>query len=812
MGLSGGPPADPAGGLPRPAYARSDPAGAEARSFAKEAFGRNGSWTAVARSASPWNILLISLDTTRRDRLSCYGFTRPTSPNLDRLAQDGILFENPVSPIPVTLPAHASMFTGLYPFQHGVRNNGFYVAPDSLVTLAELLRDRGYATGAVLASFTLERRFGLAQGFGEYEDRFGNQGTRGVLDLAQRPAAEITPLALAWVDAHRDRPFFLFAHYFDPHAPYRPPEPFRSSFAGDLYAGEIAAMDAAIGELIEGLRSRGLLEQTVVLVAGDHGEGLGDHGEQTHTTFIYQSTQSVPLLARFPRAAPFDGAKWRARRVRELVSLVDLMPTAWNALGFPREDLPLSAGRSLLPVILGEDAGHPWVYCETLVPDLEYGASELRGLITADGWKYIRAPRAELYNLTADPGEETNRFGQDGERERRMESDLAALLQAEPGGGAAARAVDRETLERLRSLGYIGGGATGATGSPKPDPKDLRWVQRFVAQAEAMTAMFQPAEALRLVDSVLAVYPGTRVALRDRASFLHSLERNVEAVRAYDLALQNCGDCPEESQLRQDRAIAASAAGQHDLALREVRELIGRQPQGAGLHQLLGEILQATGDTTGARRAFEDESRLFPGDPLPHLAIGRLALSRNRTAEAESAFRRAIVAHPNSADAIVTLSDLLSQTKRMEEAELLVDRALALQPAHPQGNAQKGYICSATRRYDLAVQHYTRALESRPKHAATLANLGAVYLNSGQKDKAFATLQACLETGEAPQSAYANLGICHAERGDLRQAVALWEKGLKLDPKSDAAAAIQQNLARARGLMEGAPKAPGSGK
>jgi arylsulfatase A-like enzyme len=419
-----------------------------------------------------------------------------------------VLFEDAHTPVPVTLAAHTTMLTGQYPFAHGVRNNGSYILGPEAVTLPELLKKKGYATGAVIGAFPLDARFGLNQGFDAYDDRFPAESVLREGDTAQRPAAEVSRLALAWVDQHQTGPFFLWCHYFDAHAPHQPIEPYKSRFPGDAYAAEIAAMDAGVGALLDGLRSRGLLDKTVILVAGDHGEGLDEHGEHTHTTFIYETTQRVPLLLRLPAQGPFSGRAWRGARVSGLVGLCDLLPTAWNALGFARAELPPGDGLSLLPVITNDSPAHSWLYHETLVPKLEYGASDLRGWQDAR-YKFIRAPQPELYDEQKDPHELKSIADREPERVQRMGASLDSLLRRDTVRPAAA--MDQETVEKLRRLGYLGGSnASGAAATV--EPKEVNRMMKALEDAETQAALFHPRRALAMLDSLLKAHPGTPVA------------------------------------------------------------------------------------------------------------------------------------------------------------------------------------------------------------------------------------------------------------------------------------------------------------
>lgn len=758
-------------------------------------------WTPAAPASPPLNLVLLSLDTTRQDYLSCYGFAKPTTPNLDRLAAEGILFLDATTPVPITLPAHTTMLTGLYPHEHGVRNNGSFIVPPEAQTLAELLKQQGYATGAVMGAFPLESRFGLNQGFDFYDDRFSSASAALEGEFTQRPAAEVTRIAREWI-AKQNGPFFLWAHYYDPHAPYRPVEPFASRFPGDAYSGEIAAMDAAIGDLVQELKTRGLYERTVIIVAADHGEGLGEHDERTHTIFIYATTQRIPFLVRLPASGPLGGSAWRGRKVDGLVSLIDLMPTAWNALGLPRASLPAMTGQSLLPLVQGQAKPREWVYHETLVPSLEYGASDLRGIETAD-WKYIRAPREELYNIRKDPKELKNLASKEKAQVRSMQAQLDQLLRNE--AGAAPGAVDPETAERLRSLGYLGGTGDLSGSGPKADPKDIAWVYESINQAQTLAAVRQNAAALRLVDSVLTAHPAAPLAKRLKGTYLTRLGRGAEAVRVYDDILKGCtGDCPDEARQRQERASALFTAGRAADALREVRALRANAPREQGLWMLEGEILESQKETAGARAAYAKEAELFPREPLPQVKLGNLELAAGRKTEAERAYRRALEANPRYTDALVMLADLLDTAGRGEEGQTYTDQAMASNPFHPGANLRRGIDLQRAGRRDEALKHYRTALEGEPGNAAILFQLGTLYREMQRNDDAARAYQQSIATGHAPQGAYSNLGVLHAMQGRLPEAVKLWEEGLRREPNGPAAEAIRSNLARAKSQSTGA--------
>ncbi|MHC4946302.1 MAG: sulfatase, partial [Planctomycetota bacterium] len=352
----------------------------------------------------PYNILLITIDTLRADRLGAYGYEKIETPVLDRLAEEGVLFKNAFTPTPLTLPAHTSLMTGTYPTFHGVRNNGIFHARSSLVTLAEVLKERGYATAAMIAAYVLDAEFGLDQGFDLYDDAIETiEGEESFFAYPERKAEEITRLAMRFLRKQGDRPFFLWAHYFDPHDRFEPPPRFARAYPGQPYDGEVAYVDEQIGVLMKLLDIRGLAEDTLVIVAGDHGEGLMDHGEANHGTLVYDTTIQVPLI--FHQADLFPSPS-----IQEApVSLLDIMPTLMDLLNIEASgDIQPMQGKSLVPLLADrQEAVHDALYFETLLPFFDYGWAGLRGIRNARV-KYIAAPSPELFDLQSDPEEARN--------------------------------------------------------------------------------------------------------------------------------------------------------------------------------------------------------------------------------------------------------------------------------------------------------------------------------------------------------------------------------------------------------------------
>jgi arylsulfatase A-like enzyme len=417
-------------------------------------------WHTHHLQAAPAGVVIITLDTTRADRLSAYGYMDVAMPHLDRLAAEGIVFDQATSVAPLTLPAHASLFTGLLPPAHRVHENGSLPLADSQVTLAEILQAQGFRTAGFVGSVVLDADRGLAQGFDHYS---GVAPSDGSPDRRQRRADEVISEATRWLDDIGEERFFLWAHLYDPHRPYDPPDPFRAM--QDPYVGEIAFVDSQIGRLVEALERQQLLDRTIVIVVGDHGESLGEHGERDHGIFVYESVLRVPFMLRAPNLAP--------RRVGEVARLPDVMPTVLELLGIPT---PAVDGVSLVDLMRGTRHGLGLeAYAESLYPQ-RFGWSPLHTL-RQGRYKFIEAPRPELYDLERDPFEERNVYDQHPTVVSELRQRLVALEQRDEAKGAGRSdtvAVSPALRQRLAALGYVGHSTRGPApdGERLPDPKD----------------------------------------------------------------------------------------------------------------------------------------------------------------------------------------------------------------------------------------------------------------------------------------------------------------------------------------------------
>ncbi len=490
----------------------------------------------IARSPGkkPRNVVLISIDTCRADHLGCYGYSPRLTPNVDALAGQGVRFTSVITPFPMTLPAHCSMLTGLYPKTHGVRANGIRLGGNSL-TLAKVLRSAGYQTAGFVGGFPMSARFGLGQGFETYDDRLPEVGHG--LD-PECKAEVVSRRGMEWLEQHGGQPFFLFLHYYDPHFPYDPPSPFPQT-----YDGELAYVDLWIGKVMEKMRALGRDDDTLVVVAGDHGEGLGEHGETEHGFLVYQNTLSVPLIVRCPAGRPHGS------RVDENVSLVDVMPTVLGLLGLriPRQvqgvDLSGFCGAGVPPAAAKTPAAGPRpMYSETLWPEL-YDCNPMYCVIEGT-WKYIQSRRPELYDLSRDGAEKVNLVDQEPARARQLRGRLEALQKAMPAAadspGGAGASLDKDTLRRLESLGYVGGGVGRERLDSDPaleDPKDFVALFERCKTAFVLLAQRRYPEAEKLLLEVVSLRPRLFLVRYALAAIAVEEHRPADAIRQLKTAL-----------------------------------------------------------------------------------------------------------------------------------------------------------------------------------------------------------------------------------------------------------------------------------
>jgi arylsulfatase A-like enzyme/Tfp pilus assembly protein PilF len=647
-------------------------------------------------------LLVVTLDTTRADRLGPYGGSNETTPSLSALAREGVVFDRAYAVAPITLPAHTSIFTGLYPPQHRVRNNGIDAVGDEIQTLAERARAAGFRTGAFVAAAVLDARYGLDQGFETYDDGLDAQRRRDRWGIQERPAAQVAEAALAWLGKlPADQPFFAWVHFFDAHAPWEPPSPFRERFASDLYSGELAYQDSQLGRLLASPR---IDSATLVAVIGDHGESLGEHGESTHGMLVYDSTLRIPWVLHGPGVPA-------GQRLETAASQVDVVPTLLSLLHLPGD--PELPGRDLLA---GSAEPAP-LYAESRQPFAAYGWSPLQAMVKGR-WKLIRGVESELYDLSTDPSESVDL----AEQEPGVVRELSGELQPYAAQESAAHPIDEERLAQLRSLGYVATGrATPAAGAKLRDPR------RSIALHEEILSLFghgntSPAELVPALRRILERDPGNLTALQELPRALLDAGRWEELDRAAARALEAGAD-PAPIWLLQARGLRRQ--GKPGAALTLLDQAIERDRQLYPLWVEKISILLAEGDTATARRTVEAARELYEGRPWLDVQIARLVeLPDGGKQAAEQRLRRVLADHPDEIDAYGLLADVLVADRKVEEAAGLLRRGLELQPRAAQLHSRLGLLLSGSPDLEGAQRHLARAIElsaeSRPELQAAL--------------------------------------------------------------------------------------------
>jgi arylsulfatase A-like enzyme/Flp pilus assembly protein TadD len=621
----------------------------------------------AAGALARWNVLLVTIDTLRADHVGAYGSALGATPTLDRLAREGVRFADAHAHVPLTLPSHATIMTGLYPFSNGVRDNGTFRL-DGKPTLAALLKSAGYRTAAFVGAFPVDARFGLNAGFDLYDDNYGSRAAGGELSVLERSAEEVLKPAENWINASdRTTPWFAWVHLYDPHDPYAPPEPFKSRYFSDLYSGEVAYADAALGAALARLAAAGATERTIVAVMADHGESLGDHGERTHGLFAYEATIRVPLILWAP-------AKLPPVVVPNPVRLVDVMPTVADFVGIAP---PKTDGRSVRAVITGDgSAESPASYFEALNANLARGWAPLTGIVH-QGLKLIDLPVPELYDLGSDAGESRNVYAQKTDAAKRLEQQLDSLTA----GAAApkAAAVDRETEQRLRSLGYVVAPSARPqrTYTARDDPKTLLPLQKRLDEALDALKSDDPARAEAILRGLIGERPDFTVA-HERLAFVYRETGRIDAAIA---ALE------EASRTRAPDAEVLATLGGY---LQEANQLqrsasvleaaVKLNPSEVDAHEKLGVTYTRLKRFADAEREFRAVLAVDPGSPITYNNLGSMYLAQNRTGEAIDALSRAVALDPALANAHNGLGVAYARSGDLSRAAAEWRKALELRP------------------------------------------------------------------------------------------------------------------------------------
>jgi arylsulfatase A-like enzyme/Flp pilus assembly protein TadD len=635
-----------------------------------------------------FNVLLVTVDTLRADRVGAYGSTMGLTPTLDRLAREGLRFDAVRTHVPLTLPSHASLMTGRIPPRHGVRDNGAYSLDPAQPTLAAALKSAGYRTAAFVGAFVLDARFGLGKGFDLYDDQYGARPTMGRVEVVERRAEEVTTRASSWIRA-AEAPWFAWVHVYDPHEPYAPPEPFASRHASAPYDGEVAYTDMALGRLIGDLQTAGRLDRTLVIVTSDHGEGLGNHGERTHGLFAYDTTLHVPLIM------------WCTYSIRpgvygDPIGLVDVGPTILDLLGVAWSG---ADGRSLRRRLAGEESGisPAPLYFEALNASLTRNWAPLTGVV-AGSLKLIDLPIPELYDLAADPGETQNLYTQRLSDTRRLEQMLDAIGKSETSQPGAA--VDAETAARLRSLGYVVSQPPARRRfTPDDDPKKLVALDVALDEAMSVSGRGDHVAAIAALQGVIRQRPDLPLAY-DRLAFV----------------LRAAGRLPEAIAVLEQAASKGFA---------DASALVS-----------LGTMLQEAGRVDRAVSVLEAAVGMNGQDLEARSRLGTAYAQAGRITDAERELKAVLDADPQSAETLTNLGVLYLSSGRLDDAIATLRRAVDADPGLTGANNTLAAAYARSGDLPRAVDEWRRLAERRPDDPDILYNLGTALLQLNRPTEA----------------------------------------------------------------------------
>lgn len=632
------------------------------------ACGKHGSQTSRLPPRDA-NVLLITLDTTRPDHLSCYQAGHAQTPNLDALAARGVRFTEATVQVPLTVPSHACIMTGEYPPANGLRDMSGFVLDKSHPTIASITQSAGFATAGFVGSLVLAKHTGLAHGFDFFDDAMGPQNEEAMPagDLAERRASVVTDHALRWLKDNANRKFFLWAHYYDPHAPYNPPEPYRHQYAASLYDGEIAYMDSEVGRLLAGMAQLGLESRTLVIAIGDHGESLGEHGEATHGIFLYDATLHVPLIVAGPDVP-------HGKVISQQVRSIDLLPTITEFLGVAPSGE--AQGVSLWPLIQRSTLVRSnYSYAESIYPRTSMGWSELRSMRTEE-WKLILAPHPELYDVERDPGELHNLVGSRPAEADQLQKHIWEAAGTHRTETVTAAPVDPEVRQELASLGYVNGGSTHQIqlGTDAPDPKDKIAVLQSIERAGRLLDAHEDLMAAQLMEQVLHQDPGNPMAHLDLAMALERIGKPEQAVAAYQDAIQ--------------RGISTDT-----------------------INARLGKLYLRLHQPEKAIESMNRANELNPADVENLRSLGLTELQLGHTEQAENAFKAILVQNDRYGPAYNGLGLVAIKRGDGETAYREFEKAAEVDPAYAEPFLNLGVFFETSGHKQQALQYYQEFLK-----------------------------------------------------------------------------------------------------
>ena len=748
----------------------------------------------MTNAGPPVNVILITLDTLRADHLPMYGYKGVETPELEKLTAEGVLFQNVTAQAPITLPSHTTILTGTYPFFHNVRNNGDHYASDALNTTAEIYKAAGYDTAAFVGSFVLDSRFGLDQGFDTYDDDMvdGRQ-KHTVFEFKDRLAENSVGRVLDWLTQRKqtgtNSPFFLWLHLFDAHKEYNPPEPFFSQYIDRLYDGEIAYIDSQLSRLFDRLRSEGIYDNTLIVLTADHGESLGEHGELTHSIFIYNATNKVPLVIKLP------GNRLAGTKVDALVRHIDLLPTQLDVAGVTGETEKLTGdiqGVSLLPLMEGDTQEPLTAYAEGMLPYYYYQWSPPRS-IQSGKYKYIHLPTPELYDMGKDPHELNNLAKERPDDVQRLLAALKQLKKTHSEGkpSESQRKMDEETLNKLKSLGYIHGGEQMDAAAPtepelddlsRPDPKDKIGVQQAISRIQNLLNAKMNDQALQLIQRLLPEDPKNIKLISALASALLQ-QGNVDGgITAFNRLKQ----IDPTSMQAYTGLMNIYLKKRVDLALAK-RELSGAfaiEPENPSLWVSKGDLEQMQGELAKAMESYKKAIAMGDQSATLYVGLGGLLNKMDKLVEAKKMLEKALFIQNDYSEANYNLGVVYAREGKTDKALHHYRAAIAQDDSNPFYYTNMGSVLTSLQRYDEAKQAFDQALRRNPNHVEALYNMGTLYLLSDQPKAAIPWLEKTLTLNPGLLYAYNNLAVAYGRTKNPEKAKATYQRMSKAAPKS----------------------------
>jgi choline-sulfatase len=623
--------------------------------------------TATSPALRPLNLVVVTIDTLRPDHLHCYGYSKIETPSVDSIAASGVLFENAVAQTPLTPPSHASIFTGLYPTVHHVRDTGGFILQPSSTTLATMLQQQGWDTAAFVSSAVLKKLFGLGQGFAVYDDQMPRPGnSRDFLEDPERRAGDTIDRALRWLDAQTGKPYFLWVHLYDPHLPYQPPSSFEERYKERPYDGEIAYADRELGRLFEAVRKKSPADKTIIAVLSDHGESLGEHGEYSHGVFLYDATLRIAFLISGPGVPA-------GVRISEQARTIDFLPTVLELMG---GKAPASVqGVSLTPTFTGHAAQSAVSYAETLYPKINMGWAELRAIRT-NHWKYVRAPKPELYDLSQDPNETTNVIRDHAPEVQRLEAQLKAVIGSDGAEKVATSFIDQHTLDQLKSLGYVSGFAARTydlTGQGT-DPKDRVGILKLLALAEDPAARTPDSRRIELLEQAAKEDPANPDLYYQLGGKYEKVGRYTDALKLYHAALARG---VENARLHSRIADLLVRSGKKDQAIPEYEKAVQLNPADSASQTNLATAYLEKGRLPDAERVFKWVLATDPASAAAYNGLGLIAIQRQDATTARGYFEKAVELDPDLIEAQLNLGLIYRMAGESAKARTCFEAFLA---------------------------------------------------------------------------------------------------------------------------------------